>query len=261
MTQAAMALARLRHPGAAATLRRALTADSSFRTLTLASTSNAIGYTATGRAELARDELCAEGIRLGRLLYTLMPGEAEVEGLLALMLLHAARRAARTDSDGALVTLEQQDRSLWDRAMISEGTALVETALRRGHAGSYQLQAAISAVHAEAPSPSATDWPQIAGLYALLLKRHPAPIVELNHAVAVGMAAGAAEGLALLDGIAARGELDGYHLLHAARAELMLRVGRVDEAAECFRQAIADCSNGAERRFLEGRLRGAAAGG
>lgn len=212
------------------------------------------GYVATDHAELARDELCAEGIRLARLLNTLMPSEAEAEGLLALMLLHSARRAARTGPRGELITLEHQDRQRWDRALIGEGIALVEAALRRGRVGAYQLQAAIAAVHAEAPTPEATDWPQIAALYALLLRRHPAPVVALNHAVAVGMASGPAAGLALIDAIEASGELRGYHLLPAARAELLLRLGRVDESAVHFRRAIAECANGAERRFLEGKL-------
>ena len=211
-------------------------------------------YTSTGDAALIREDLCNEAIRLGRLLDEMLPAQPEVEGLLALMLLHAARRRARVDARGELITLERQDRALWDRAMIEEGCALVELALKRGRVGPYQLQAAIAALHAEAPTPERTDWPQIAALYALLLRLQPTPVVELNRAVAIGMAAGPAAGLALIDGIDARGELRGYHLLAAARAELLVRNGEAERAERSYRQAIAECSNPAERAHLTKRL-------
>lgn len=211
-------------------------------------------YSATSDAGLVREELCQEAIRLARLLDQLMPAQAEVEGLLALMLLHAARRHARVSAQGELITLERQDRSLWDRAMIEEGCALVERALRRGRVGPYQIQAAIAALHAEAPSPERTDWPQIAALYALLLRLQPSPVIELNRAVAIGMAAGPAAGLALIDGIDARDELRGYHLLSAARAELLVRSGDRARARRYYEQAIQECSNPAERSFLQRRL-------
>lgn len=212
------------------------------------------GYASTADAGLIRDDLCSEAIRLGRLLNELLPAQPEVEGLLALMLLHASRRRARLAVDGALITLEHQDRGSWDRAMIEEGCALVERALRRGPVGSYQIQAAIAALHAEAATPERTDWPQIAALYSLLLRLHPSPVVELNRAVAIGMAAGPAAGLALIDGLDARGELRGYHLLSSARAELLVRGGRAEAAADSYRRAIAECTNPAERAYLERRL-------
>lgn len=212
------------------------------------------GYASTGDDALVREELCAEAIRLCRLLDELLPGRPPVEGLLALMLLHAARRPARTGPEGELITLERQDRRLWDAGMIEEGLSLVETALRRGRAGSYQIQAAIAALHAEADSAEATDWPQIAALYALLLARQPSPVIELNHAVAVGMAAGPTAGLELIDGIEARGGLDGYHLLAASRAELMARLGDRAAAGDSFRRAIEECTNPVERAHLAKRL-------
>jgi RNA polymerase sigma-70 factor (ECF subfamily) len=212
------------------------------------------GYVPTGAPRLVRDDLCSEAIRLARLLLALMPAQPEVEGLLALMLLHGARRAARTGPGGELITLERQDRSLWDRASISEGAALVETAIRRGRVGPYQIQAAIAALHADAPSPERTDWPQIAALYSLLFRFQPTPVVELNRAVAIGMAAGPAAGLALLDGLEARQELAGYHLLASARAELLVRQGETVQAARSYRRAIAQCQNAAERDFLRRRL-------
>lgn len=211
-------------------------------------------YTATSDAALVREDLCHEAIRLARLLDQLLPAQPEVAGLLALMLLHAARRRARVSAQGELITLERQDRSLWDRAMIEEGCALVEGALRRGRVGPYQIQAAIAALHAQAPSPERTDWPQIAALYALLLRLQPSPVIELNRAVAIGMAAGPAAGLALIDGIDARGELRGYHLLSAARAELLVRTGDRVRARRYYEQAIQECSNPAERSFLQRRL-------
>jgi RNA polymerase sigma-70 factor, ECF subfamily len=212
------------------------------------------GYTSTGDAGLVRDDLCAEAIRLGRLLDALMPAQPEVEGLLALMILHVARRAARTGPDGELITLDHQDRALWDHKAIGEGCALVETALRRGRVGSYQIQAAIAALHAEASTPERTDWPQIAALYTLLLRLQPTPVIELNRAVAIGMAAGPRAGLALLDGIEARGELHGYHHLSAARAELLVRAGESALAEQTYERAIQECANPAERAYLAGRL-------
>jgi RNA polymerase sigma-70 factor (ECF subfamily) len=211
------------------------------------------GYSATDD-RLVRDDLCAEAVRLGRLLRALLPNEAEVEGLLALMLLHGSRRPARLGPEGELIRLEEQDRTLWDRVAITEGLELVETALRRGRVGSYQIQAAIAALHAEAETPDRTDWPQIAALYALLLRFQPTPVVELNRAVAIGMAAGPRAGLALLDGLEAKGELEGYHLLHAARAELLVRAGEPRAAEASYRRAIAGCTNPAERAYLTGRL-------
>ena len=212
------------------------------------------GYASTGEAALIREDFCAESIRLCRLLNELLPAQAEVEGLLALMLLHSARGAARTGAAGEMVTLERQDRTRWNARMIAEGTALVETALRRGHAGSYQIQAAIAAVHAEAASADATDWPQIAALYALLLQRHRTPVIALNHAVAVGMAIGPEAGLALIDALTARNELDGYHLLPAARAELLVRNGDPGAARDSYLQAIAQCANPVECAYLQRRL-------
>ncbi|MGQ0814094.1 MAG: RNA polymerase sigma factor [Gemmatimonadota bacterium] len=211
-------------------------------------------YTSTGDDVLIRDDLSAEAIRLGRLLDQLLPAQPDVEGLLALMLLHGSRRRARTGPEGQVITLEQQDRSLWDRAAIAAGCALVETALRRGRVGPYQIQAAISALHAEAETPERTDWPQIAALYALLLRLQPTPVIELNRAVAIGMAAGPAAGLALIEGLEARGELRGYHLLSAARAELLVRNGNHSEAERSYRRAIDECANPAERTHLIRRL-------
>ena len=212
------------------------------------------GYASTGHGSLVRDDLCAEAVRLVRLLDELLPGQGEVEGLLALMLLHAARRPARTGPAGELITLERQDRSLWDRPAIEQALPLVETALRRGRAGPYGIQAAIAALHAEARTPEETDWKQIAGLYEVLLFRQPTPVVELNRAVALGMALGPAAGLLLIDALEARGELAGYHLLSAARAELLVRDGRTREAAMSYRRALEECSSPAERAYLEGRL-------
>jgi RNA polymerase sigma-70 factor (ECF subfamily) len=212
------------------------------------------GYTSTSDAALIRDDLCTEAIRVCRLLDELMPAQPEVEGLLALMLLHSARRQARTDAAGELITLEKQDRSLWDRGAIQEGSALIERALRRGRAGPYQLQAAIAALHTEAASPEHTDWPQIAALYTILLRMQPSPVVELNRAVAVGMAAGPLAGLTLIDAIDRSGALAGYHLLAAARAELLALTGDHVRAAESFRRAISDCANPLERAHLQRRL-------
>jgi RNA polymerase sigma-70 factor (ECF subfamily) len=213
------------------------------------------GYTSTGEGGLVREDLCAEAIRLVRLLDELLPAQAEVEGLLALMLLHGARRRARTGARGELVTLDRQDRSLWDRGMIEEGRLLVERALRRhGRAGSYSIQAAIAALHSEAGTPAETDWPQIAALYALLLRRHPSPVIALNHAVALGMAIGPDAGLGLIEHLEAGAELRGYHLLPAARAELLVRKGDGAAAARSYRQAIEECTNAVERQYLNARL-------
>jgi RNA polymerase sigma-70 factor (ECF subfamily) len=212
------------------------------------------GYTSTCDDALVRDDLCAEAVRVARLLDALLPGQAEVEGLLALMLLHGSRRRARVGADGELVTLEHQDRRLWDVSAIREGCALVEVALKRGRIGPYQIQAAIAALHAEAETPERTDWPQIAALYSLLLRLQPTPVVELNRAVAIGMAAGPSAGLALIDGIESRGELAGYHLMSAARAELLLRKGSAAEAEQSFRRAIEECSSPSERAHLTRRM-------
>ena len=209
------------------------------------------GYSATGGDALVREELCDEAIRLTKLLAVLMPDEPEVLGLLALMLLHDSRRHARTAPDGTLALLENQDRALWDRGRIAEGATLLERAIALRRPGPYQLQAAIAAVHAEADRPENTDWRQIAVLYERLADASPSPVVELNRAVAVAMAAGPERGLALIDGIDG---LDDYHLLHAARADLLRRLGRSAEAADAYRRARELASNPTEREFLERRL-------
>jgi RNA polymerase sigma-70 factor (ECF subfamily) len=211
------------------------------------------GYLATSDVALVRRELCAEAIRLGRLLATLMPDEPEALGLLALMLLHDSRRDARTGPDGELVLLEDQDRSRWDRAEIAEGLGLVERALRHGTAGPYVLQAAIAAEHAGAAQAADTDWGAIATLYGALARISPSPVVRLNRAVAVAMEEGPERGLELVDELG--GELDGYHLFHSARADLLRRMQRTGEAAASYRRAAALASNPAERAFLERRLR------
>jgi RNA polymerase sigma-70 factor, ECF subfamily len=212
------------------------------------------GYAATAGETLMRRELCTEGIRLARLLDTLLPDRAELPALLALLLLHDSRRDARETPEGDLVLLEDQDRSRWNQAEIAEGLSLVERALRRGSPGPYALQAAIAAVHARAIRASDTDWRQITALYALLLARFPSPVVELNHAVAVAMSDGLEAGLRLLDALSARGELSGYHLLPAARADLLRRLGRTTEAAAAYRSALGLVTNPAERRFLQHRF-------
>jgi RNA polymerase sigma-70 factor (ECF subfamily) len=215
------------------------------------------GYTASFGERLVRHELCEQAIRLGRMLVELLPRHAEPKGLLALMLLHDSRRETRLDGSGDIVLLEEQDRTRWDRAQIGEGAALVEAALREGSRppGPYALQAAIAAVHAQAPTATATDWRQITALYGLLAWVHPTPVVELNRAVAVAMSSGIERGLALVDELDQRGELAGYHLLPAARAELLRRLGRPAEAAQAYRRALGLVSNEAERRHLEKRLR------
>ena len=212
------------------------------------------GYAATESPALLRADLCVEAIRLGRLLVELLPDETEAAGLLALMLLHDARRAARIGPRGELVPLEEQHRSLWDTTAIEEGTALLDAVVARRRPGPYQIQAAIAALHARARRAEETDWPQIAALYGALLRRSPTPVVELNAAVALAMAVSVEKGLAWLDGIARRGELDGYHLLPAARADLLRRAGRRDEAAAEYRRALGLVRNAAERGYLERRL-------
>ena len=211
------------------------------------------GYSASVGDTLTRAELSAEAIRLGRLLVELIP-EPEALGLLALMLIHESRRLVRSTPSGDLVLLDEQDRSQWQRALIAEGTALVERALVAGPAGPYALQAAIAAVHTEAPTAAETDWVQIVGLYDLLLQREPSPVVELNRAVAVAMRDGAAAGLAAIDAILVRGELADYHLAHAARADLCRRLGRNAEARVSYQRALTLTMQAPERRFLERRL-------
>ncbi len=212
------------------------------------------GYAATAGDALVRRELCAEAIRLARLLVTLMPDERESAALLALMLLHDARREARSSPDGELILLEDQDRSRWNHGQIAEGLALVESTLRRGRAGSYAIQAAIAALHARAESPAETDWRQIAGLYALLMSHTSSAVVELNHAVAVAMVDGPQAALLLVDAIHARGELSDYHLLYAVRADLRRRVGKTDAAARDYQRALALATLEPERRFIRKRL-------
>jgi RNA polymerase sigma-70 factor (ECF subfamily) len=211
------------------------------------------GYSASFGAALTRADLSGEAIRLGRLLLQLLP-EPEVMGLLALMLLHESRRAARASETGDLVLLEEQDRSLWNRDYIREGVALIEQALALRRFGPYTLQAAIAAVHADAPGAAETDWAQIVALYDLLLRADPSPIIELNRAVAVSMRDGPAKGLVLLDDILASGKLDHYHLAHAARADLCRRLGKKAEARVSYERALALVRQEPERRFLEKRL-------
>jgi RNA polymerase sigma-70 factor, ECF subfamily len=212
------------------------------------------GYAASSGESLTRADLSGEAIRLARLLHQLLP-EPEVLGLLALMLLHESRRAARTSPTGDIVLLDDQDRSLWDRSLIAEGKALVERALASRQFGPYTLQAAIAALHADADTPAATDWAQIVALYDTLAQAYPSPIVELNRAVAVAMRDGPAAGLAQIDAILARGDLAGYHLAHSARAELCRRLGKTAEARVSYERALNLAQQEPERRFLEGRLR------
>jgi RNA polymerase sigma-70 factor, ECF subfamily len=211
------------------------------------------GYSASSGTSLTRHDLSAEAIRLGRLLVDLLP-EPEATGLLALMLLHDARRPARESRDGELLLLEEQDRSLWKRDQIDEGRRLVEQSLSVRPAGRYVLQAAIAAVHTEAPNAAATDWRQIVGLYDVLLRIEPTPVVELNRAVAVAMAAGPAAGLALIDDILARGDLPEYYLAHSARADLCRRLGRRADAIAAYERALTLTKQEPERRFLTRRL-------
>ena len=208
------------------------------------------GYRASFGADVVRAELCSEAIRLGRLLCALLPAEREAKGLLALMLLHDARHATRTDDAGEIVLLEDQDRSRWDRARIAEGSAFVALAWRGGPPGEYAVQAAIAAEHTRAATARETDWARIAALYAVLASLHPSPVVELNRAVAIAMAEGPERGLALLETL----DLPAYYLLPAARADLLRRLGRFAAAAAAYRQALELVTNQAERRFLERRL-------
>jgi RNA polymerase sigma-70 factor, ECF subfamily len=209
------------------------------------------GYAATSGKDWMRRPLCVEAIRLGRLLCELIPRNPELRALLALMLLHDSRRLSRESADGEIVTLEEQNRELWDQQEIAEGVPLIEAALRDGATGEYAIQASIAALHARA---GPTDWPQIARLYDALLRRKPSPVVELNRAAAIAMAEGPAKGLALIAELEARGELDGYHLLPAAKADLLRREGRWAEAAEAYRQALKLVTNDSEQRYLTRRL-------
>ena len=211
------------------------------------------GYTATSGAALTRADLSAEGIRLGRLLYELLP-DAEVAGLLALMLLHESRRSARTTADGEMILLEDQDHSLWDREQIVEGLALIGRALTSGRFGPYTLQAAIAAVHAEAADAAATDWGRIIGLYDVLLRALPSPVIELNRAVAVAMRDGPAAGLELIDAILGRGDLRDYQPAHAARADLCRRLVRNDDARSAYERALELTHQLPQRRFIQQRL-------
>ena len=213
------------------------------------------GYAVSSGAELMREDLASEAIRLARLLDGLLPGRAAIQGLLALVLLHHARRRARTTPEGDIMLLDDQDRGLWDRAEIAEGLALVDQALRNpGRPSSYAVQAAIAALHARAPRHDATDWPQIVGLYEVLLRLYPSPVVELNHAAAVSMVDGPARALDLLDALAARGTLAGYHLLPAVRADVLRRLNRREEARTAYRAALGLARLEPERRLLARRL-------
>jgi RNA polymerase sigma-70 factor (ECF subfamily) len=212
------------------------------------------GYLATSGDSLVRRELCAEAIRLAHLLHELYPQDAETAGLLALMLLHDSRRHARVAADGALVTLEEQDRAAWDRDQMDEGLRLVEFALGLGNPGPYQIQAAIAALHAQAPSPAQTDWPQIAALYAELAKLNPSPVILLNRAVAIGMSEGPERGLMMIDSLGVSAALGEYYLLHAARADLLRRSNRPEAAAQAYRRALGLATNETERRYLQRRL-------
>jgi RNA polymerase sigma-70 factor (ECF subfamily) len=210
------------------------------------------GYSALSKSGV-RTDLCSEAIRLGYVLASLMPDESEVKGLLALMLLHDSRRHAR-QSDGELVLLDDQDRTQWDREEIKSGVALVEDALKMGRSGPFALQAAIAALHAQAPTASATDWQQISELYGLLAASSRSPVVELNRAVAVAMAYGAERGLAIVERLVATGELGTYHLLHSTRADLLRRLSHWDEAAAAYERALTLAPTELERRFLQRRL-------
>ena len=212
------------------------------------------GYAATDGDSLIRKGLCEEAIRLGRLLCALMPDEPEAVGLLALMLLHDARSDARIGPSGALITLEEQDRSLWKREQIAEGATILEDVFRRHEPGPYQVQAAIAAVHTDARSPEDTDWSQIAALYATLSRMHPSPVVWLNSAVAVAMAKDLDTGLSLIDRLGETGRLARYHHFHAARADILRRLGRAAEAADAYERALALVSNDAEIAYLRRRL-------
>jgi RNA polymerase sigma-70 factor, ECF subfamily len=212
------------------------------------------GYSAMAGDNLIRRDICAEAIRLGRVLCEFLPEEPENFGLLALMLLHDSRRGARINERGELVTLEEQDRSLWDRNEIQTGLRLVETALRMQRVGPYQLQAAIAAVHAEAATAGETDWPQIVALYEELMRINPSPIVALNHAAATAMSDGCERGLALVEAAGASGKLDHYYLFHAARADLLRRLRRLPEATASYSRALALATNRIEQQYLRRRL-------
>lgn len=212
------------------------------------------GYSASFGSDLVRRPLCAEAIRLGRVLYELMPDESEVIGLLALMLLQDSRRDARVGPHGELMVLEEQDRELWDREQIIEGQSLLERGLRMGRPRPYQVQAAIASLHAEAGHPDETDWRQIAGLYGTLSQMTPSPIVELNRAVAIAMSQGIEQGLSLIDRLGASGDLDGYFYYHAARADLLRRLRKSDQAAQAYQRAKSLTGNQSELNYLERRL-------
>ena len=212
------------------------------------------GYLASSGDALIRRELCAEAIRLGRVLCQLMPDQPETQALLGLMLLHDSRRDARVSADGELVLLEEQDRGLWHRAQIEEGTRLTEAALRTGASGMYAVQASIAALHANAKTPQDTDWRQIVGLYDVLLRQNPSPVIEVNRAVAVAMAFSLEQGLALLDELEKRTELADFHSVPAARADLLRRLGRTEEAATAYRRALSFATNDVERRFFRRML-------
>jgi RNA polymerase sigma-70 factor, ECF subfamily len=212
------------------------------------------GYIATAGDRLIRTDLCGEAIRLARVLCELLPNEPENLGLLALMVLHDSRRDARVNHAGELVPLEEQDRSLWHRGQIYEGLQLVEQALRKGCVGPFQLQAAIAAVHAEARTPGETDWRQIAALYGELGRRHPSPVVCLNHAVAIAMSEGLERGLTLIDQLGSRDELESYYLYHSARADILRRLRRRDEALQEYRRAIDLTTNAVEQQYLRRRM-------
>lgn len=213
------------------------------------------GYSATAGESLIRRDLCAEAIRLGRVLCELLPNDPENLGLLALMLLQDSRRNARTDMEGGLVTLEEQDRSLWDVDEIEEGLAVLRQALRMRRVGSYQLQAAIAAVHAEAKTAEETDWPQVVALYNELMRINPSPIVALNHAAAVAMSEGLEKGLALFDGVGASGRLESYYVFHAARADLLRRLNRTKEATAAYSRALELTTNEVEQEYVRKRMR------
>jgi RNA polymerase sigma-70 factor (ECF subfamily) len=213
------------------------------------------GYIATAGERLIRQELCNEALRLAQMLCELQPNVPENMGLWALMLLHDSRRLARVDVYGNIVTLEEQTRTLWDTTEIAQGLAIIDSALRLGEPGPYQLQAAIAALHAEARTPADTDWHQIAALYGELERMSPTPVVALNRAVAIGMSDGPAAGLALLDSLGANGRLDGYHLYHAARADLLRRQGKREAASAAYRHASDLTQNAAERTYLTNRIR------
>jgi len=212
------------------------------------------GYAASAGQSLIRNDLCAEAIRLGRVLCELLPHEPKNLGLLALMVLQDSRREARVNEEGELVTLEQQDRSRWDAREIAEGVSLVQTALRLRRVGSYQLQAAIAAVHAEAETADETDWRQIVALYEVLIRITSSPIVALNHAAAVAMAEGFERGLDLIDGAGANGTLQNYYLFHASRADLLRRLNHFDEATAAYETALSLTTNRVEQDYIRRRL-------